>query len=76
MYCLPSEVMDPHVGVDTGTPAPRKLSDASTKMTNPTRRLPMTSVVLKVPGNMCLNTIRHVVAPATRASLTYSSSLS
>ena len=41
-YSLPSANMEPQAGVGGGMPAPRKLNDASTIMTQPTWRVSRT----------------------------------
>ena len=51
-YPLPAATMDPHAGVGGGTPAPRKLSVASTIMTQPTCKVTRTVQVATKLGKM------------------------
>ena len=48
----PSDTMPPQLAVGGGTPAPRKLNVASSRITMPTWRVATTIRVFIVPGNM------------------------
>ena len=63
----PSDTMEPHAGVGGGIPAPRKLRVASSRMTIPTWRVATIISVFMMPGNICMNKILGVDAPATLA---------
>ena len=51
-FARPSATICPHDGVGGGMPAPRKLSDASVRMTRPTCNVSMTMNELKTLGIM------------------------
>jgi hypothetical protein len=62
--------MLPQDGVGDGIPAPRKLRVASARISDPTLNEAITVTVPTVPGNICLNKIRDVDAPAILADAT------
>ena len=72
IWSRPSATMVPQAGSGGGTPAPTKLSVASTKITMPTCNVATTMMVLIVPGNRWLISILEVDTPATLAKATYS----
>ena len=67
---LPSATIEPQAGSGGGIPAPKKLSDASVRMTIPTYNVATTISVFIVPGNRWTHKILGVDAPATLAYAT------
>ena len=66
-YSLPSANMEPQAGVGGGMPAPRKLSDASTIITQPTCRVSRTINVGITFGKRWRIMMRQSDAPDTSA---------
>src|SRR5262245_8510673 len=75
MWLRPSETICPQDGVGGGMPAPRKESEASTRMTNPIWRLSSTMKVFMTLGRMWTAMMRVCEEPRTRASATKSRAL-
>ena len=71
----PSATIIPQAGAPIGNPNPRKLNDASNRITCPIVRLVMTITVLIVLGKICLQMIIAVDTPAICAEITKSNSL-
>ena len=66
----PSDTIMPQAGAPGGTPTPRKLSEASSRMVWPTSRLRMINTVLTTFGKMCRHIIMVGDTPATTARVT------
>src|SRR6266540_2241125 len=66
--------MPPHVGAGGGTPAPRKLSDASTTIAKPTWSVTRTTTLLTMFGSTWTHAMRRGDAPTDRAYATNSRS--
>ena len=71
----PSATICPHEGSGGGTPRPRKLRVASSRITDPTCRVANTMMVLKTLGRMWRDMIRAGEEPMERANTTKSRSL-
>src|SRR5690606_35749730 len=68
MYCLPSVIIEPHVGVGGATPNPRNDSEASTRMAVPVPRLASTIKGETTLGSTCPPSIRSVEEPRAVAA--------
>ena len=67
-WSRPSATIEPQAGSGGGTPAPMKLSVASTRITMPTCNVATTMTVFIVPGSKWLNNILGIDAPAILAA--------
>ena len=67
MYSLPFDTINPHPGVGGGIPAPRKLSEDSTTMAQPTCKVMRTNIVFITFGKRWRKIILAVEHPVTRA---------
>ena len=74
MCARPSAIMAPQEGVGGGIPAPRKLREASTMITQPTWSVASTTSGLTMLGKMWRWRMRNDEQPATRARATNSRS--
>ena len=72
MYSLPWAIMEPHAGSGGCTPRPRKLSDASIKMTHATRSVATTMTDENVLGKISRHIMCRSRAPTALAASTYS----
>ena len=72
MTLRPSDSMMPQAGCPGESPSPRKLRDASSKITCPTCRLVIIIRVLMVLGKMCRQIIMGMDSPAILAKVTKS----
>ena len=64
MYSRPVAIICPQVGIETGIPMPRKVSDASEIIDDPSSILPKTIAVSMTLGTICLAKIRDVLPPS------------
>ena len=75
-YCLPSLIIEPHSGVGTFTPMPKKLSPASDNNIFAKFNVNVTIITFRIFGKICLNSISISLNPANLAAVTYSSDFS
>src|SRR5690606_41519997 len=68
MYSLPWAIMEPHAGSGGCTPRPRKLSDASIKMTHATRSVATTMTDENVLGKISRHIMCRSRAPTALAA--------
>ena len=61
IYWRPSASIVPQLGIEGGTPTPRKLSEASATMLLATEKLAMTMIGLQMFGRMCWNRMRQLL---------------
>src|SRR2546427_12741326 len=73
--CRALERMDPQLGLDGGTPNPRKLSVDSIRMAEATPNVAATNTGATVFGRIWRKIVRESVAPSALAAMTYSNDL-
>ena len=75
-YCLPSLIIEPHSGVGTFTPIPKKLRPASDNNIFAKFNVSVTISKLRIFGRICFSNISISLNPANLAAVTYNSDFS